>query len=52
MEEIVSSAKNNLAMYGKKTILFVDEIQNWRLGVFTQVLLELFHSVLLKIDTI
>ena len=29
MEEIVNSAKNNLAMYGKKTILFVDEIHRF-----------------------
>ena len=26
MEEVVEQAKNNLGMYGKKTILFVDEI--------------------------
>ena len=26
MEEVVQQAKNNLGMYGKKTILFVDEI--------------------------
>ena len=29
MEEIVQGAKNNLAMYGKKTILFVDEIHRF-----------------------
>ncbi|MEG2145591.1 MAG: replication-associated recombination protein A, partial [Lachnospiraceae bacterium] len=29
MEEVVKEAKNNLGMYGKKTILFVDEIHRF-----------------------
>src|SRR5574344_858392 len=29
MEEVVQEAKNNLGMYGKKTILFVDEIHRF-----------------------
>ena len=28
MEDVVERAKNNLGMYGKKTILFVDEIHS------------------------
>ncbi len=32
MEEIVEQAKNNLGMYGKKTILFVDEIHRFNKG--------------------
>ena len=32
MEEIVAEAKNNLGMYGKKTILFVDEIHRFNKG--------------------
>ena len=32
MEEIVSGAKNRLGMYGKKTILFVDEIHRFNKG--------------------
>lgn len=32
MEEAVSAAKNNLGMYGKKTILFVDEIHRFNKG--------------------
>ena len=29
MEEVVTAAKNNLGMFGKKTILFVDEIHRF-----------------------
>ncbi len=32
MEEVVGEAKNNLGMYGKKTILFVDEIHRFNKG--------------------
>lgn len=32
MEEVVAQAKNNLGMYGKKTILFVDEIHRFNKG--------------------
>ncbi|SCW74787.1 putative ATPase [Lachnospiraceae bacterium C10] len=32
MEEVVSKAKDNLGMYGKKTILFVDEIHRFNKG--------------------
>ena len=32
MEEVVSQAKNNNGMYGKKTILFVDEIHRFNKG--------------------
>ena len=32
MEEIVAEAKNNLGMYGKKTILFVDESHRFNKG--------------------
>lgn len=32
MEQIVEKAKNNLGMYGKKTILFVDEIHRFNKG--------------------
>ena len=32
MEEIVQKAKDNLGMYGKKTILFVDEIHRFNKG--------------------
>ena len=32
MEEVVQHAKNNLGMYGKKTILFVDEIHRFNKG--------------------
>lgn len=32
MEQIVQQAKNNLGMYGKKTILFVDEIHRFNKG--------------------
>ena len=32
MEEVVSQAKDNLGMYGKKTILFVDEIHRFNKG--------------------
>ncbi len=32
MEDVVSQAKNNLGMYGKKTILFVDEIHRFNKG--------------------
>ena len=32
MEDVVERAKNNLGMYGKKTILFVDEIHRFNKG--------------------
>ena len=32
MEEVVAAAKNNQGMYGKKTILFVDEIHRFNKG--------------------
>lgn len=32
MEEVVNAAKNNLGMYGKHTILFVDEIHRFNKG--------------------
>ena len=32
MEEVVEKAKNNIGMYGKKTILFVDEIHRFHKG--------------------
>jgi len=32
MEEVVEKAKNNMAMSGKKTILFVDEIHRFNKG--------------------
>jgi putative ATPase len=32
MEEVVEEAKNNLGMYGKKTILFIDEIHRFNKG--------------------
>lgn len=32
MEEVVKQAKNNLGMYGRKTILFVDEIHRFNKG--------------------
>lgn len=32
MEEVVKVAKDNLAMYGKKTILFIDEIHRFNKG--------------------
>ncbi len=32
MEEVVHQAKNNMGMYGKKTILFVDEIHRFNKG--------------------
>lgn len=32
MEEVVQRAKNNMGMYGKKTILFVDEIHRFNKG--------------------
>lgn len=32
MEEVVASAKNNQGMYGKKTILFIDEIHRFNKG--------------------
>lgn len=32
MEEVVGQAKNNLGMYGRKTILFVDEIHRFNKG--------------------
>ena len=32
MEDIVAKAKDNLGMYGKKTILFVDEIHRFNIG--------------------
>ena len=32
MEEVVAKAKDNLGMYGRKTILFVDEIHRFNKG--------------------
>ncbi len=32
MEEVVETAQNNLGMYGKKTILFIDEIHRFNKG--------------------
>lgn len=32
MEEVISQAKNSLGMYGKKTILFIDEIHRFNKG--------------------
>lgn len=32
MEEVVEAAKNNMGMYGRKTILFVDEIHRFNKG--------------------
>lgn len=32
MEEVIEKAKNNVGMYGKKTILFVDEIHRFNKG--------------------
>ena len=32
MEDVVAAAKNNLGMYGRKTILFVDEIHRFNKG--------------------
>ena len=32
MEEVVSKAKDNMGMYGKKTILFIDEIHRFNKG--------------------
>lgn len=32
MEEVVAAAKNNQGMYGKKTILFIDEIHRFNKG--------------------
>lgn len=32
MEEVIEKAKNNLGMYGRKTILFVDEIHRFNKG--------------------
>ena len=32
MEEVVAAAKNNQGMYGKKTILFIDEIHSFNKG--------------------
>lgn len=32
MEEVVQQAKNNQGMYGKKTILFIDEIHRFNKG--------------------
>lgn len=32
MEEVVGQAKNNMGMYGKKTILFIDEIHRFNKG--------------------
>ena len=32
MEEVVGQAKNNRAMYGRKTILFIDEIHRFNKG--------------------
>lgn len=32
MEDVINAAKNNMGMYGKKTILFVDEIHRFNKG--------------------
>ena len=32
MEEVVTEAKNNMGMYGRRTILFVDEIHRFNKG--------------------
>lgn len=32
MEDVITAAKNNMGMYGKKTILFVDEIHRFNKG--------------------
>ena len=32
MEEVVAEAKNNMGMYGRRTILFVDEIHRFNKG--------------------
>lgn len=32
MEDVITAAKNNIGMYGKKTILFVDEIHRFNKG--------------------
>jgi len=32
MEEVIAAAKNNQGMYGKKTILFIDEIHRFNKG--------------------
>ena len=32
MEEVVKGAKDNMGMYGRKTILFVDEIHRFNKG--------------------
>ena len=32
MEEVVKEAKDNIGMYGRKTILFVDEIHRFNKG--------------------
>ena len=32
MEDVIKSAKDNRAMYGRKTILFVDEIHRFNKG--------------------
>ena len=32
MEDVVAAAKNNMGMYGRKTILFVDEIHRFNKG--------------------
>ena len=32
MEEVITAAKNNQGMYGKKTILFIDEIHRFNKG--------------------
>ena len=40
MEEVVAEAKQRMGMYGKRTILFVDEIHRFnkgRAGLFTSV---------------
>ena len=37
MEEVVAAAKNNQGMYGKKTILFIDEIHRFNKGLSASV---------------
>ena len=32
MEDVIAKAKNNMGMFGKKTILFIDEIHRFNKG--------------------
>ena len=32
MEDVIAKAKNNMGMFGKKTILFIDEIHRYNKG--------------------